>query len=378
MDKKLLATAVAASLMLPGLAAADIKISGLIQAEAGTIEVDSDSAYLESETRKMGTSGSGAINGGGDNALGISGSERLGNGMSAYFKINQSFSTFDGGSAFGARDRFVGLKGDGWHVQLGRMNIAYKTASIKYDPFKGTGLQSRGVGAVSGLHNGYGDNLIEVGIKSGEFSAAFQTTWEDSSNEDDVVTDNLDTVGTGSWNGKIQYNGDNFELGIAHASLKYGDNDDADATKLYGKLSMMNNGLMITAQYEKGKSDDDADLDRFDGAGQIYNPFLNSTFTSALGNADFHQEKYDSLHFGATYSMTDSTALIGRYAQSEVSDASTMGNDVEGDHYAIGVVHHMSKRTHVYGGYMSNSYDVKNADADTDLDAWGIGLRHKF
>ena len=66
MNKKLLAAAITAGLMVPGMASADVKIFGVIQAETGNVEVDTQGAR-DHETTRMGNAANGGIHGGGVN-----------------------------------------------------------------------------------------------------------------------------------------------------------------------------------------------------------------------------------------------------------------------------------------------------------------------
>ena len=383
MNKKLLTAAIAAGLMVPGLASADVKIFGAIQAETGNVDVSISGAPDGDVTVTGNATGgdSGAIHGGGANALGVKGSEKLGNGLSAYFKLNWSFSTWDHGSnAFGARDSFVGLKGDGWHVQFGDMNSRYKAASVKYDPLLATGLQSRANGGMSALHNSYAENVGEIGFKSGAWSGGFQLKWEDSVGTTDAQNLGLaygDTEDSGSWNMNVKYAANNWEAGFAYADYDYDNiapaaDGDADAWKIHGKYDF-GNGLAVMAQYE--------DLDLDTGAAAGTNSLGGGAFVLGVAPATLGAaEEADALHIAVTYALSDATTLIGRFADSDADDIGGVNNaNSEGTHWAIGATHSLSKRTTVYGGYMDNEYDNNaTAGADVDVDAWGLGLLHKF
>jgi predicted porin len=384
MNKKLLAAAIAACLVVPGLATADVKLFGKIQAETGNIDIDVQGAG-DSDDTLMGNGGSGAIHGGGANEVGFKGTEKLGNGLTAYFKIDTEFSTFDSNTSFKARDTFVGVKGEGWHVQFGEMSSRYKVASGKYDPFYATGLQSRAVGAMGASHNGYATDVMEVGFKSSGWSGGFQITWEDSENDTGIAVNKgtadlgvSDEVDAGSWSGNIKYAANNWEAGFAYMDLDYGSGaGDADAWKVHGKWS--GNGFMVNVQYE------DADASTA-AAGASPNPDGGKTIMGYLAGAEKSADpvvgsadSYDALHIAMTYDFSDATTLMARYANSEWDDlGGTAGADVDGDHWAVGVSHKLSKRTNVYGGYMDNEYDRSGGLADVDVDAWSIGLIHKF
>jgi predicted porin len=371
MNKKFLVAAIAAGLMVPGMASADVQIYGVVQAETGEVEVDRQGPG-DTDTVAMGRAANGAIHGGGVNTLGFKGTEKLGNGLTAYFKLAHQFSTFDQGSGgWNTRDTIVGVKGDGWHAQFGTMNSLYKTTSHAYDPFHGTGAQARAQQASSGLQNGYGDNLMEVGFKSGGWSGGIQVTWEDSANNQARnAGENLDIVDSGSWNGAVKYKANNWEASFGYMDLDYGTGGgDMDAWKVAGKY--MGNGFTVAAQYEDLEANNAAAVRRPDGTSNGMVGFNPTGVNTA--NADF-----DTFSIFATYAISDNTTLMGRYGWGDLDDNIAGGQDVDHDSWAIGVKHNMSKRTYVYGGYMDAEYDTGNAVADADVDAWIAGLIHKF
>ncbi len=75
-----------------------------------------------------------------DNAsrIGFKGSEDLGNGLQAVFKLESYFNMVDGAGFDGARDTYVGLKGDFGTVMVGNIDSVYKKISAKYDSFSDT------------------------------------------------------------------------------------------------------------------------------------------------------------------------------------------------------------------------------------------------
>ena len=414
MNKQVLATVIAAGLMVPGLAAADIKIFGTIQAETGGLErinnFNPDGAKRTVVDYVRTDNLFGSIKGGGPNAFGLKGDEKLGNGLTAYFMFNNAFSTFDGNTlasrggeadnsgAITARDRYVGFKGDGWHVQFGRMNALYKTASLRYDPFLATGLQSRANGGTSGGHNGFINDVARVGFNSGGLSGGIEVKWEDAAGKEDTPlrrsndARGLNTVDKGSWTGNIKYGEKDWEVGMAYIDFSYDDYDtmtmtigsptmdvripnegDLSALKLHGKYNV--GDFSLRAQYERIKMDKDipGQLPRGDGV---------STLAGVeVGGMDESVERYKSLYVSMTYKIMGNTSLMGHFADTEWENVNSIDNDniynVDGRHWAIGIKHNFSKRTHVYGGYMDNDYDYSD-DGEDEITGWVIGTRHKF
>ena len=127
MKKTLIAAAVAAAVAAPA-ANAGVVIYGKIH-----VSID----YLDAETSEV-CSGAGTTPGGGFNVcdrtsrIGFKGSEDLGNGMKAIWKLETAVNIADGGSAGGsfgsARNSYIGLAGDWGTFLYGRHDTPYKMA----------------------------------------------------------------------------------------------------------------------------------------------------------------------------------------------------------------------------------------------------------
>ena len=234
------------------------------------------------------------------------------------------------------------------------MNSRYKTTSHAYDPFHGTGAQARAQQHSSGLQNGYADDVMEIGYKTGGWDFGFQVNWEDSTNNTGTGGGGFrggnGPVDAGSWNGSIKYKQNNWEASFAYFDTDYGDGSgDMDGWKIGAKWK--GNGWSVAGQYE--------DLDASNAVNGTQRPdgtangMLGFNPTGAnTGNADF-----ETFLVAVTYDVSDSTTLMGRYGQGDLDE-----NIGPGDQEV---------------GYMDNEYDAKGA-ADRDVDAWIAGMIHKF
>ena len=82
-------------------------------------------------------------------SIGVKGSEDLGNGMSAFFKMEYQSDITEGGALVG-RDQYIGLKMERFgKLTFGTTSTAYKSPGSKIDAFYRTNLQSRGTGLQS-------------------------------------------------------------------------------------------------------------------------------------------------------------------------------------------------------------------------------------
>ena len=184
MNKKLIAAAVAAGLVMPGLAMADATVYGKLN--VGISQIDTDAA----------TNSSALTANSHDSRFGIKGEEDLGGGLKAYFKLETEIDVDDGGAVTWARDKYVGLKGGWGAVQVGEFNTAYKNVFGKMDIF----ADSIGDVTGSGSHGELDDrfiNMLAYKNKFGSFSIDLNYAFAESD------LDNVDdgyAVGLG-WSG---------------------------------------------------------------------------------------------------------------------------------------------------------------------------------
>ncbi len=107
-------------------------------------------------------------------AVGVQGSEDLGNGLKAIFQAEwqvdlddseQNASTFNETESAASntnnglvgRDQWIGLGGGFGKLRLGTISTAYKSPGAEIDPWYRTRLEGRVIGLQSGLHAGKGE-----------------------------------------------------------------------------------------------------------------------------------------------------------------------------------------------------------------------------
>jgi predicted porin len=335
MSKKLLSVAIAAAMAAPLAAQAEIKLSGTIQAEIGSIELNGGS--IPDEQVNDTNDSSGALYGGGPNKLRFDFSEDLGGGLKAFGMVDQSFNTTNDDKIFGARERFVGLKGSsGPYFRIGRIQGAYKTTP-KIDTFYGTTGQMRiGGGESSGKwgHGGFVDNVAELGFSGGGFKVALQGIFEEKDGED------------GSMLANASYSNDMFTV--------YGGYSKNEALEEYntnykvgGKVSF--GGLGLGLQYE------DVEMN-------------SATLFSLRPDSGMGQYVAGS----ATYGL-GSVILSGWVAQFSPED-DVLGEDALS--FAVGAIYAFSKKTIAYAAY--HSVDSDYEDDTGDISGFAAGVRHSF
>ncbi|MCK0537688.1 porin [Alcanivorax quisquiliarum] len=116
MNKKLLAMAVGAAVLLPGVALADISIYG--RAHLSLDQLDDGNDYNELNLSSN------------SSRLGFRGETKLGSGdLTAFFQIEQEINFAQGkGNEWAGRDTFAGLKGDFGRVRAGQFDSPFKRA----------------------------------------------------------------------------------------------------------------------------------------------------------------------------------------------------------------------------------------------------------
>ena len=174
MNKNIIALAVAASVAMPVIASADMQIIGQAQLELVNTSTGGAGNPVNEGLSLDDGSAAGNVGSGNASALGIAGSQELGNGLTGVYKINLNFQADDGagGGLSRSRDMYLGLKGDFGTVMAGRMNSPYKSSTALWDPLYATFMQARGSNGMSVLHNGYINNSIGYTNKFGEANIA--------------------------------------------------------------------------------------------------------------------------------------------------------------------------------------------------------------
>ncbi len=147
MKKSILAIAVLAASVAAPAAIAAPTVYGNIHLTINDADTGNASMLANGENPNMTSNTS---------AIGVKGSEDLGDGMKAIYKMEFQVNVSDGGGgALTNRDQFVGLKGGMGTVKFGTFSSNYKQKGGKVDSLYRTRLEGRGfLHTQSRLHNG--------------------------------------------------------------------------------------------------------------------------------------------------------------------------------------------------------------------------------
>ena len=365
MTKKLLPSVIAMSLA-GGVAVvqADVQVFGRIDeslnyVDGGKIEGTNGniSPYVsrgDSDTRLVCT----------DCEIGFKGSEDLGNGLKALFKLAFQYD-INNSTGFTGRDQWLGLGGAFGKVQVGAMSTVYKSYGSDVDPVYSTVAQGKNIGLQSHLHSGKGDDgqgraTNTVGYSSPSWNGlgfnATYTVRPDSSQP--PAHDDPYSVG-------IKYENGGLLAAVAYLTNNAGGDDSA--TQVSAKYTI--NNLAIVGQYE------------LDGG------LITDDRTGTLGQKN-NGDGADIWFVGAAYTMGNNSLYAG-YGQGDnaktkesVANPTPPPNNVKvnvtADQYKaweIVGVHNFSKHTFAYVGYVGVDPDSNNVDS---LSQYALGMQHRF
>ena len=334
MKKTLIAAAVAAAVAAPA-ANAGVVLYGKIH-----VSID----YLDAQTSAR-CSGNGTTPGGGFNVcdrtsrIGFKGSEDLGNGMKAIWKMESAVNIADGGSAGGswgsARNSYIGLAGDWGTFLYGRHDTPYKMA------YYASGIDM------------LGDSFMDTNALYGH------QEWR---------RDNAIAYVSPNWNGLT------LAAAVIPAEGSPNPQDDSFADSYSIGLMYSYNGMKLSAGYE----DTEGELGRESqnwmlGAGYSMNAFdISAVYVDQEGGTAIDSE-LDGYAVSMAYTWGNNK-FIGTVGQSDWGDDDGLG-------YGVAVQHMFSKRTSAYLGYSST--EMLNAHRTDkylgeDSEAVSFGMIHKF
>jgi len=293
-------------------------------------------------------------------SFGFKGSEDLGNGLSAIFKIDFQYESTERNKGLVDRDQWLGLGGVFGQLRAGTISTVYKSHGAMLDPIYRTAQQQRARGLQSNLH-----------LRAGESGQGRAT--------------NTLRYDTPTWNG----------LGVgAHYTVQDETQTDPKADSPWGIGGQWKAGPFLAfADYiTSDEGGDDAawkvggkyDLSIFSFFAQYEG---DNGLISARGGNQTTAGSGDGANtwmLGATATMGNSMAYFGWGHGDEGSGGSTAARY---NTWQLMATHHMSRRTMLYGGYSAILCDQPdnfvcssigaNKD-DADDRKLSFGMQHKF
>ena len=357
MKKTLIATAVAAGMLASGAAQAEPTVYGILHL---SIDTYADNHYDPTDPTGDAIKTSDLNMRSHTSAIGIKGSEDLGNGLKAIYKAEFQIEPDQRNKTITDRDQWIGLKAGWGKVAFGTMSSNYKQMGGKVDPLYRTEAEGRGIlNMQSGLHGG-------AGIDGGRMENTVQYTTPKMAGIEVVVN----TTVSGGCEGADALPGSTCDESIG-AGIRWS-----------------NKSILLYADY-------------FDPSTLGSGPVDSTTYTAADESVMKVGGKFSTKVFqiGGQYEMTEDqlggdyiflSGLFNINANNAVA-ASWGQQDKVSDAFAVAYVHMLSKQTNVYAGYGSVSadscsagscsYDLgvdENGNVMDDGSVFTFGMRKSF
>lgn len=341
MKKHLIAVAVAAAVAAPA-AMADTTLYGL--AHVSVDYIDNDALADANVNVQSGSS-----------RLGVKGTEKLSNGLSAIYQMEFGVDMTDAadtGKQFTARNQFVGLTGGFGTLVAGRHDTPMKLAIAKYDLFG----DQIGDNSNATLYNFRAPNVVAYMLPSnlGGFNGSVAYVADHNGNFKNG--DNSDNNDNQAYNVQLGYEHKIFTIDGVYQSW-----DDSTTNETYTDwmigAGVKFGGLKVNALYQKPDSDIlDADLYGLGAAYTFGNNTIKGQYYTA--NVDGLSDDPTMWALGYDYKMSKQTTVYAAYGQGKD------GFNVVG--YGHGGKTGVSK----VGGI-----DTYNG---ADVSAFSVGVKHKF
>ena len=367
MKKSILAIAVAATMAAPAAVMAAPTVYGNVHLSLNAADNDvvgaDNNLAISSNT----------------SAIGVKGSEDLGNGLKAIYKVEFQIEVapgatttpdadFNNGASAGAlkgRDQFMGLKGGWGTIKFGSMSSNYKQMGGKIDPLYRTPLEARGfLNTQSKLHGGKGINRGRetntaqyVSPKMAGIQLVANTTFSGSNDE---------TSGIGlRWSNK--------------AFLVYADYITGQTSAPIGSGTF--------AAVQDCQTNTAGVGCTTEAATKIGGKFTAKAFSVGLQyEMAADRTGADYIFAAGTWNINKNNALILTAGQSDFDEPSGVTDSFDTTGVAVAYNHKLSKMTNVYVGYGALSSDqpgdpAPQADGDVtshDVSMLTAGMRVKF
>ncbi len=308
-------------------------------------------------------------------SFGFKGSEDLGNGLKAIFKIDFQYDTTErngsnpiGNNAITDRDQWLGLDSNFGKLRIGTISTVYKSHGAMLDPIYRTALQGRDWGLQSNLHTGAGDTAAQgratntIRYDSPTF-AGFQVAGHYTVQKEDQADPNADSP----WGIGGHWQAGGFLVFADYITSDAGGDDDA--WKVGGRWGF--DKFALFGQYEG----DGGAISRRTGFAVKDGVVIGQ---DVVGNGD----GADTWFVGGTAGFGNNL-IYAAYGQADDADGGTLIYDdgttpsesvgTKSKNWEIVGVHSLSKRTKVYAGYAQRDYD----DFDKVSD-FSLGMKHTF
>ena len=323
--------------------------------------------------------------------LGFRGSEKLGNGLVAFFQIESTIPLDAGGGTFATRDSFVGLRGGFGSVKLGNMDTVYKNIGDKVS-FLGVSsgnfvsnsnlLSKLGFGTSSSgsFHLRRNNSVVYEAPSLGGLGFAIGY----SPDEIRALNRKADVVSTGVTYGGVK--NIPFYLAVAyesHKDLFGGSRNSPAALSNFATLgaTSKDTAVRFTAQYT------------FAGKTTVEVNHATMKYSESGGaTGRFREYKHNAYNVALAHTMGQ-WQLAGAFIRANNGSCSLVGGafcstaGLQGTQVSVGSRYNFSKRTSmfamyakVYNGFAARYNNLANGDpsSGSDISQFAVGLQHSF
>jgi predicted porin len=314
MNKKLIALAVASSLAAPAAVMAETTIYGRVNMSIVSYDDGTDSAMNIASNASR---------------IGFKGSEDLGDGLSAIYKIEQQVN-LDGGSQPGwnSRNSYGGLKGGFGQIILGQHDTPFKDVRSKLDYF--------------GDDVGDYRNLTRPGNQNGSGGNAWDERWK---NIIMYTTPKLPADGVI----KVMYS-TNTNDGTASGTTA----NDNSAYSIGANFKAGPVGIMLAYQSQGTTGANDPTGLRVGLKMQFGDLGVRALWQSTSDNGSVSGNDRDVYGVGVGFKLGGTNLIKAQYA---VADDFGSSSNTGASIIAVGFEHMFSKKTKMYVTYASTSND---------------------
>jgi len=347
MKKTIISLAIAAGMAASGAASAEVY--GVLHASIDSADTGSnvDSMDMKSQT----------------SAIGVKGSEDLGDGMKAFYKAEFQVDITEAGGLTG-RDQYVGLNGGMGTVKFGTMSSNFKQMGGTVDPLYRTTLEGRGALAMqsSMLHGGAGrtrgrmTDLVQYSSpKMGGMQLVINTTFDAANTTGPAPKDIDETIGVG-----FRYEAKDFNVYVDMIDMS-GEQNPAKAAKLNtdGSTTAGTAGDDVVVSESATKIGGSYEMGALKIGAQIEQ-------TEDLVGNDYRM-------LSVAYKVDGNNSVY--FTTGQAVDNDSVGGAKGSTSFALAYDHKMSKSTDLYAGYGSRD---DNDGASKDYTVITAGMRVKF
>ena len=405
MKKKLISLAVAGALAAPMVASAqgtNVTIFGSVQAEYATVNRDKQSsqAHIGDDT--------------GRSRWGLHVTENLGGGLKAKARFEMGFNTGSGNLGT-ARERWVALANDSWgEVKFGRVQSPFKdfAGGMTIDPFAYTTLQASGSGGtMTASANGLGSGANSFVNSAARYDSPKVEGFSFAGIVMPGDSNRLDPANfygpTGSNGGSVTNSGGEDGEWDFQVAGKYEAHVSGHNLGVFGGYSRDN---VSTRQRTLGATNNEHvwrggamwSFQNFKLSGQ-YERVSNAvgaatcTTAAALGNpvtglsqpSDSHGQCASAMNLGGDGHLWfasgqydwGNTSIVAQGGMTD-ANATALAAKREVSSFTVGLIHNLSKRSSLFGGYQRAMVDDRNTIATSnplrDANTYSVGVRHNF